>query len=278
MYNLSVDNPNFSIIVPSSCNARCDFCFWDRQLVDINRKEYLERLWDTISSLPSDFSQCSITGGEPTMLPWLRGILLLVRERFDKVILSTNGWKLMDHIYIANDHLIDHLNISRHDIGYIKNSHKFKTTLTLTDDEINRISSYFQRRGIDTTFNCVLPPNFNDIDFIFDYISYAKSLNINYVAFRKDHSNLDFMGVECNELMSDIVESHSCPVCRNDVRYINGMKTTWKYSVKEPSNDLGGIYELIYHQNGNVTSDWSGINTIDVNEIIPLEECYEEKR
>jgi molybdenum cofactor biosynthesis enzyme MoaA len=279
MNKLSVCNPNFSIVVPSACNANCSFCFWNREVIEVNKKRYLENLWDVINNLPDDFTQCSITGGEPTMLPWLRGILLMVRGRFDKVVLSTNGWKLKTHMYIATDNLIDHLNISRHDIGLKANCQAFNSARVIPDEELREVSEAFQRNGIDTTLNCVLPSTCNDLKFIRDYIKYAKSLSANAVAFRKDHSDLEFMGVENSPFMSKIIDSHSCPVCRNDVRLIDGMTTTWKYSVKEPSVDLGGIYELIYHQDSRLTADWNGINLINTSDIIPyMEDCDEKIR
>lgn len=264
-HNLIVDNPNFSIIVPTGCNAKCSFCFWDRNVTRVKPEEYLEKLWSELQDLPDIFTQCSITGGEPTMLPWLKGILRLVRERFDKVVLSTNGYKLDKHLYMCDDGLIDHLNISRHDIGEKNNRQAFGTESIPSDKVIRALSRTFQNFGIDVTLNCVLSPEYDDLQFIHDYIDYAKGLNANSVSFRKDHSDLEFMGVE--EALGKVIYSSSCPVCRSDVRLINGMTTTWKYSVKEPSNDLGGIYELIYHQDGRITSDWKGENIINTKDI-----------
>jgi len=70
--NLINEEPNFSIIVPTGCNAHCDFCFWNRGHSEVDPVEYLNQLCETLDALPDDFEQCSITGGEPTMLPWLR--------------------------------------------------------------------------------------------------------------------------------------------------------------------------------------------------------------
>jgi len=258
--NIIVDKPNFSIVVPAPCNASCSFCFWNKNVVKSNTREYLQNLWDTLEDLPSEFVQCSITGGEPTMSPILKGIVTLARERFDKIVLSTNGWQLGVHPYLATEGLIDHLNISRHGLSLEDNKRIFNSENVINDDKLEHLSTFYQQYGIDVTLNCVLPENFEDEDFIHRYVEYAKRCNSNFVAFRKDHSNLSPMGVERG--LSKVVESYGCPVCRTDVRLIDGMTTIWKYSVKEPSNELGGVYELVYHQDGKLATDWAGENIV----------------
>ena len=62
--NLAVYNPNFSIVVPSGCNAACKFCFWE-QSRSLSKEEFLQRLEEVLLELPEDFEQCSITGGVP---------------------------------------------------------------------------------------------------------------------------------------------------------------------------------------------------------------------
>lgn len=260
--NLVVENPNFSIVTPTPCNAHCDFCFWNRDYREVDPREYLMGLVKVLDNLPGEFTQCSITGGEPTMLPWLRGIMKLVRERFNKVVFTTNGWKLKDHLYLADERLIDHLNISRHGIGVEENRDAFNTSSVVSDETLGRMSSYFQMMGIDVSLNCVVPEDFNDVKFVHRYIEYAKDLNANSVAFRKDHSNLEDMGIE--PYIGNIVDTGGCPACKVDVRYINGMLTYWKYSVAEPSVELDGVYELVYHQNSVVSSDWKGEQVVEL--------------
>lgn len=260
--NLIVDNPNFSIVVPSPCNASCNFCFWNRDYIEVDPKDYMIKLVKTLDNLPGEFTQCSITGGEPTTLPWLRGILTLARERFSKVVFTTNGHNLVNHTYMAEHGLIDHLNISRHAIGKEDNIKIFKDSRIPHDDEIEVMSTFFQYHGIDVSLNCVVSKDFRDVEFVYKYIQYAKDMNINSVAFRKDHSDLFDMGVE--PFLGKIVDTAGCPACKVDARYIDGMLTYWKYSVEEPSNELGGVYELVYHPNGVVTSDWKGEHVVNI--------------
>jgi hypothetical protein len=53
-------------------------------------------------------------------------------------------------------------------------------------------------------------------------------------------------------------------VCRNTTQTINGTTVVWKASVEEPSKDLGMIYEVVYNENGKLTSDW-----VQTNELKP---------
>ena len=267
--DIIVENPNFSIVAPTGCNAHCDFCFWDRKYTEQDIEKYLTNLAEVLAHLPDTFNQCSITGGEPTMLPWLRSVMRLVRERFDKVVFTTNGYALGDHLYLAREGLINHLNISRHKIGFDANCEVFKTNDIPEDGVVKALSSLFQHYGIDVSLNCVVPTNFQDLNFVNDYIEHAKQLNCNAVAFRKDHSDLMDMGIE--PYLPHIIGSSGCPACKVDVRLMNGMLTYWKYSVSEPSNDLGGIYELIYHPNGRITADWAGKQVIDINTLYTAE-------
>ena len=274
--NLINDFPNFSIVAPTGCNARCDFCFWNEEHTEVDPREYISNLWKVLDNLPGDFTQCSITGGEPTMLPWLHPVMKLVRERFAKVVFTTNGYNLVDHLYLAEEGLIDHLNISRHAIGYEANCERFNTDEVLEDGMVQTYASLFQFYGIDTSLNCVLPTDFNDLQFINKFVQYAKKLNCNSVAFRKDMSDLTDMGVE--QRLGNIISTSGCPACKEDVRLINGMTTFCKYSVAEPSKDLGGIYELVYHPNSVLTSDWAGQDVINTGILLSDGGCHAEER
>ena len=78
---LAVDNPNLSVILPVGCNARCEFCYWEPG-VGLTPEKF-KFVSDT---LPKDtFEQCSITGGEPTLLPNLIDYLKIAKDRFKKV-------------------------------------------------------------------------------------------------------------------------------------------------------------------------------------------------
>ena len=47
---LMVDNPNVSLIMPVGCNAKCDFCYWQK-----SSNITIERFKFIINTLPSLF-------------------------------------------------------------------------------------------------------------------------------------------------------------------------------------------------------------------------------
>ena len=216
-------------------------------------ERYLAQLSEYMFQLPSEFQQCSITGGEPTTLSWLPEILDTIRWRFKKIVLSTNGFNMTEEIIRK----VDHINISRHHYGDTENFEKFGTNTVPNHNQLRSIAAMAEVHAKDVTLNCVLPTNFDDEEFINRYITFAKVSNVNAVCFRKEHSDLHLIPVEA-KLTSKILEDGRCPACRKRVRTIRGMTTTWRYSVKEPSDVLTGVYELIMQPNGDLTSDWAG--------------------
>lgn len=76
----TINNPNLSIVMPGGCNGNCQFCFWKQTEPCGN---YLEKVNNILKSLPSQFKQLSITGGEPTLSPYLEKVLNLIdREKY----------------------------------------------------------------------------------------------------------------------------------------------------------------------------------------------------
>jgi organic radical activating enzyme len=256
---LAVENPNFSIIVPTGCNAKCEFCFWSKPEGCLQGVEYLRRLNDVLQELPKEFTQCSITGGEPTTSPILREILVLVRMRFEKVVMSSNGYNIEPWVF----DYIDHLNISRHDYNDENNNQVFQTDTVPTGKQLRSICATANTKGVDVTLNTVLSTNFNDKAFIYEMIEFSKSVWANAICFRKEHSDIEPMPVE-EDLNWKITYEHSCGVCTVKDRFIRGFKTTWRYSVLEPSKALNGVYELVFHGDGKLTSDWEAEDEVTI--------------
>ena len=83
--DIVVDNPNFSVVVPSGCDASCDFCFWEEK-ESLSKSKFLDRLQEVVDLLPYQFYQVSVTGGEPTLCRWVKDILTILRDRFETMI------------------------------------------------------------------------------------------------------------------------------------------------------------------------------------------------
>ena len=273
-YNYAVDNPNFSIIVPAGCNAKCEFCFWKQPKDSLAGIYYLKRLDRVLKELPSQFTQCSITGGEPTTCGLLREILTLVRLRFDKVVMSSNGYNIQNWMF----DYIDHLNISRHDYVDANNERIFATDTVPDTNQLTRICELANLNGVDVTINTVLAPDFDDVNFIDAMVQFTKVVNANAICFRKEHSDIEPMPVE-DKIRSKVTFEHSCGVCKVKERLIQGVKTTWRYSVLEPSQELGAIYELVFHANGKLTLDWEASTSLEAhlaNNVSDDEDYFDE--
>ena len=260
-------NYNFSIITTGGCSSSCSFCTDPFNVRP--SPNYLRNLSEVIFSkerLPSIFNQVSVTGGEPTQSPDFQQICLLLmsdkmREhpQFKKRILTTNGWKLGKYIDIVGD-VFHHINISRHGIGDDENFKVFGGKNIATDEEIKEYCSVLSKKGVDVNFNHVYSTNLG-MEYVKEYIRYAKSLNVTKVTFRFDQNTNQ---MEMSELEQEVaeeytqVESGGCPVCREACYLIDGMYVTFKNSCAEPTQELGGeLYEIIYHVDGNLYKDWS---------------------
>lgn len=263
---------NFTIITAGGCNAKCDFC-----PDPMNYKEtdnYLHNLKQAIAVLPDGFNQVSISGGEPTISPYLKDILQIVRDeqRFTKVVLTTNGTKLEEHLDEILT-IVDHINISRHAVGYENNVVIFKNKQIISDDAIARVVEKASKRLVDVTLNYVYTEGtMPSLQEAFAFIGYAKSLGCK-VSFRYDQraNSLTRTTLE-NELAADgyaLVDAGSCPVCRTLFTRVFGVECTFKSAFQEPGKEYGSQedpYELIYHVSGKLCLDWDQ----ETEYLIPL--------
>lgn len=261
-------NYNFSIITPGGCSSSCSFC--TNPYNEKWSKEYIQNLTKIIfnSSLSTVFNQVSVTGGEPTQSPVFRDIIQLLytdsmmyRPRFKKRVLTTNGWKLGEYIEQCSE-VFHHVNISRHGIGDTENFTVFGGKNIATDLEIMSYCNYFGKKGIDVNLNHVytLDSAF-DMQYLFEYIKYAQSLNATKITFRYDQNTNQMTPSYLEQLVISndytVIEEGGCPVCREACYLINGMYVTFKNSCAEPTKELGGeLYELVYHPDGKLYKDW----------------------
>lgn len=272
--SLEVSNPNFSIVLPGKCNAKCAFCFWDAKKKPESKQEYLKKLSSILRKLPEQFYQISITGGEPTLSPYYEDVLNLIdKEKFTKVVLSTNGANVNKLLCESSMAKIDHVNISRHAVLDSNNEKIFKTKSVLKASDIAPLSEKLNYHGVDVTLSAVLAEGFSETGSVrvdrnvMSYIFFAKSLGASAVTFRKaQDENSDLSPSKAEELFKDskaIAES-SCPVCRSKTQLIQGMKVIWRSSLLEPSEHVNGIYELVFQADGTLTEDWRGQREVNV--------------
>lgn len=267
--------PNTTIILPGKCNAKCGFCFWNRDFGKIEPGDgYLGRVFANLKSLPVRFSTVSISGGEPTLSPLFAQFLSrLARHRYlhrlDRIVLTTNGANL-DKFIVGIGCVADHLNISRHGIGTEENQNIFGTASIPSDYDLAKsIKRIHSETQMDVTLNCVVEPDVS-VGFCMEYIKYAKSLGADAVSFRKIAGDTDPTDAEIlMSAMFGIVTQSDCPVCRGLIQSVDGFEVRWKCGTLEPSLDTGGIYEAIIHPDGNLYRDWSMGHQMKFTQIVP---------
>ena len=254
------EEPNFSIITPGGCNSKCAFC-----TDPMNYKasdDYLVNLGTALINKPSALNRVSITGGEPTVSPLLGDIMLLSRLWFDKVVLTTNGTKLLHHAEKMS-RCIDHLNVSRHGIGYDANVGVFKQKNIPTDAALSEAIQVFLSNGVDINFNHVYGPQdtYMTREYVLRYIEYVKKLGGTSISFRYDQNinSLDNTAIETEFLYTnEIVREGKCAVCRNFAMIIEDFTVVWKSSFANPEKWMkdGEIYEYVYHTDGVLRTGW----------------------
>lgn len=261
---MSYTDPNFTIVTSGGCNSFCSFCTdpYKRKAAP----DYLANLQALLASdyIPAHFHQVSITGGEPTLSPDFQAILEAVTDsgKFDKVVLTTNGAKLVEQLPLVIEH-VDFLNVSRHAVGYESNVAIFGTRDIITDDALVEVCAALKTAGIPVNLNFVYGPQDEarmTPFYVNMMVGYAKALGADSISFRFDQ-NSNEMGdtfLEKRYAHLPVLAHGDCPVCRSHTVRIDGFPVTFKASFAEPSNAINDVFELIYHITGKLTTDWEG--------------------
>jgi MoaA/NifB/PqqE/SkfB family radical SAM enzyme len=269
-------HPNFTVLVPGTCNAACAFCFWNHKDGLIRPPaDYLERLHNTLLRLPKNFRAISISGGEPTTSTYLMPILEVIKEvrtvrAFDRVVMTTNGSSLPDLLAYEDfpGGVVDFINISRHHYEDAENRRIFRSVKIPGTNELFKIIRALKIRGVPVTLNCVV----NDLttqSFIFQFMDFFTKTGAHTVSFRKEASTIEPTPVEKMMIsMFGAGESNNCPVCRVRNQNLLGHNITWKGSVTEPSVECGKTYEGVFHPDGNLYADWARKHHLKVGRVI----------
>ncbi len=256
--------PNTTVLLPGDCNAHCDFCFWNREGANIPfDHSFSEKAVAQLQRLPGQFKVLSVSGGEPLLSPeYTRFCLELLKHQRDldleRVVLTTHGQYLMKFLDITLA-VFDHINISRHAIGYDANVEVFKTKKIPTDAELKSVILRVHKLSkVDVTLNCVVPTDVT-VKFCKQFIQYAKDLGADAVSFRKQASTATPTKAENSFRKKYGVDMETkCPVCRGMTQTDeDGFQIRWKGSVEEPSIDTGGVYEAVLHPDAKLYTDWN---------------------
>lgn len=265
----TIPNPNFSIVVPGGCNCNCNFCFWRKDSGATgpkNRDAWLDNLQYILEELPEQFTQISITGGEPTISPYFKDVIDSIdKTRWSKVVLTTNGSNLqarMNDMHILFKNTVDFVNISRHSEYTELNNQRFglvrEAKVLPSPSQLSDIIETINKMGKTATANYVLTEGITHRPN--EFIIWAKRVGFSGVCFRKEHNKGCTLEPTIYEEAYNkyTITSHSeCPVCRSDTQTIQGIPVIWTASIPEPSQELDLIYEVVLHPDGTLSADWS---------------------
>ena len=171
------------IVMPCYCQANCPFCFnkqtSETQVHDFNSfyenlDKSLELLFGTINNRRISLD---ITGNEPTFnVKEFNKVLCLLKKykdkyanSIDKIVLTTNGYHLLDCIDEISM-VIDIVNISIHHYDYeTRRSSIFRTKYIPSNEDLKIINQKLHAHGINTTSIGVI---YEPIDEYLDYALY----------------------------------------------------------------------------------------------------------
>ena len=272
-------NPNFTIMLPGTCNAKCQFCFW-KKCKEPTEIDWLAKLHDTIINLPNKYTTISISGGEPTLSSFLQPVLALLHKirktrPFERIGLTTNGARLDMILASPHHNVLDFVNISRHHWGQKENFLAFGVKSFYDLRSLLGDAARFGSSGIKVTLNCVID-NYTTTAFVNSYLNWMREYGFKSVAFRKDGNSLPPTEVEHHFVRTHgrAVEN-GCPVCRTNTQRIGDLEVMWKCGLHEPSVDAGEVTELIFQPDGKAYADWGFKFEVDVAK---QRERYEESK
>jgi len=270
------ENPNFTIILPGPCQARCEFCQWEE---DKENDAFMVGLWYALENLPENFTQISLSGGEPLLSPYFSKALDLIKRypKFNKIVLTTNGINLKSFIIEKKLIGINHVNISRHSIDDLENVEVFKSTDVPSKRDLSEISKVLTVFGesFDLNFNCVFVPEVQHD--VINWLKFLKETGIKSVTFRNQYDNFEKsqlqLDMETTAIEPEITSE--CPVCKTEIYRIQDQSFKFHMSANEPT-DNGELtlnfgkeetYEVILQSNGNLTRDWGGNKILHIPTI-----------
>ena len=289
------NGPNATLLLPGACNATCAFCFWDRReaKIKIDPEEYAAKAIAHLRSLPKVFRLLSISGGEtslsPALLPTLKALGAYRREsqRLQRVVLTAHGGGFLrgsskrerpevDQLVVSRvAEVVDHVNFSRHEVGYEANTKIFRTRRIPDDLELKALIAAFRELEVTCTLNCVVDEEVKP-KFCEKFISYAKDLKAHAVSFRRVAGNVAPTNAE-NVLTKKYgeVASSNCSVCRGKIlKPVRGVEVRFKGSMPEPSVTTRGIYEVIIHPDGGLYLDWGMKHQVRFAEVAAKDEAF----
>ena len=199
-------NANLSIHTGKDCNADCQFCVAQvRYATDglvyekpsiADNGSYLKALEKAMKAAGQANPSCSITGGEPSVHPWIGSLVdTLESAGARKRTMTTNGSGLLLPLGEGGPALVDrlgsygleHLNISRAHHDQQANSRIMRLPRNVMNDDILAESiARAKSHGIRPRLSCaLLREGVCDVDGMLRYVDWAYGMGADNIIFRE---------------------------------------------------------------------------------------------
>ena len=254
--------------------------------------KYLTRLEAVLKLIRPLNPSISITGGEPTLCKHLTDIIKLIdKYNFRKRVITTNGsglFNVQDNSTIIENlekYHFDHLNISRVHFDETKNQeimryNDLQNYCSL--ESLKDILNYTNTHNISHRISCLLlKEGINSIDMIQKYIECLQNIGANNFIFRelmdydKTAINTEKMTycnenkIKLNNIWEDFEKFPEFKPYLNILGYyyyveiykykgatIAGESADLNRQIIEKEKNPDMVYEMIFHNNGNLCGSW----------------------
>ena len=251
---------NVHLKITDVCNAKCWFCIEKDSNIKENKAVFLSNMISLLDQMLAQnvLSAVTITGGEPTLCPYLQDILDILSHYDIFLTMNTNGrcipdlknppqWINISKHNFNDSHITGLSNVTRDDLSKIKS--KLKTNI--------RLQSVLQAGELDS------------VDKILLFIDCYKDA-VDDFSFRQLISNLNITNqpllVPFREYLlkyGSLVEQVFQDYYVYEVWYLQGIKITLSFSdmvmltSSEKTEDIRILREIIIHPDGLISGDWS---------------------
>lgn len=255
-------------------------------------EEYFRRLDEVLEKIAPLNVSVSLTGGEPTASPRIIRVLeLLNKYHIRKRTITTNGSTLLKEIEGKKiiDHLIDakldHLNISKthYDETINRKIMDYQCGEYCSNEDLARIIPYALSKNLRPRLSCLLlQDGIHDLPGIVNYIEFYKRLGIDNIIFRElmDYDEMTMINrekvkyckqnkIRLNDVWKEVDKDKRFIPVKNILGYyyyveiykykgvdVCSESADLKVQKVEKDNNSNVVYEMVFHQNGNLNGSW----------------------
>ena len=172
-------NDWLEVMLTDKCNGRCSWCVEKNGYKPIQKVDYRTIAEAAILSKKKNII---LLGGEPTLYPQLKQLVLILQASERNVYITTNGSKLSPNYVKENLLEISGINISIHSYDLERNYSI--TGIILNEENLKSTINIFKETGATVRLNCNIIKGYVDSKSeIFTYIEFAKNIGANSIRF-----------------------------------------------------------------------------------------------